>query len=689
MRTQRKIQKQSGAIISLVLALVSLVIMALQPTPVQAATITVSAGTDTIAEDGVCHLSEAIANVNDQAQTHADCPAGTSNDIIQLPAGTITLSADLPGVERSVTVMGAGKDKTTINGNAGNYKGFFSVTTDIDIKISQLSMTSYSSFAMGVMGANLEIESVEINGDGSLPTDLFESGRTVLSGIFFVAQGSSRLHVNNVHIHNLHVTGENTAVGGVSVHGGEVDIRNTTVSDISYKNGQVNDLFGGVSLMPALGSGTGVLNAHLENLTISRVSVEDVAQVSAALAVHAIAQGGKAQTNVTMSNVTIAGNQLAAGMVGEAAGFGVGASAIGVNDESEVNVEIKNSLLADNTYNNKSQGCMVLDINPLSDLSGQVEINVTSQGGNLTDDTSCQDHLTHATDKHNVTNLKTLLGSLGDHGGTVPTIPLLPGNPAIDGGVCEDAPSSDARGVARPQGAGCDAGAFEVQQAAMAGSGGLTNPATNKRIYLVPPIPGSVVSAAELLSASQVARDASYTYPLGLVSFTIDGVPTGSTQTIELFFEIDARAEDFELRKYNPAKHSFSAVDNATLTNETKDGTPGIKASYQLTDGGALDLDGTANGTLVDPVGLARKQSASLVNTGSVTFVSTVLAAGIMVAVMWSYGDYRRHKAPLLQEDRQLARGYTYWHHVRVVTFPLLRYRLTFIFEKRTSSQAT
>jgi CSLREA domain-containing protein len=65
--------------------------------------------------------------------------------------------------------------------------------------------------------------------------------------------------------------------------------------------------------------------------------------------------------------------------------------------------------------------------------------------------------------------INPLLGPLQDNGGATFTQALLPGSPAIDAGnpaapgssdtAC---PATDQRGVARPQGAACDIGAFEV-----------------------------------------------------------------------------------------------------------------------------------------------------------------------------------------------------------------------------------
>ncbi|NTU84414.1 MAG: hypothetical protein HGA45_34465 [Chloroflexales bacterium] len=53
------------------------------------------------------------------------------------------------------------------------------------------------------------------------------------------------------------------------------------------------------------------------------------------------------------------------------------------------------------------------------------------------------------------------LGPLADNGGPTPTLALLEGSPAIDAAFAGRCPATDQRGVARPQGDGCDSGAFE------------------------------------------------------------------------------------------------------------------------------------------------------------------------------------------------------------------------------------
>jgi len=60
-------------------------------------------------------------------------------------------------------------------------------------------------------------------------------------------------------------------------------------------------------------------------------------------------------------------------------------------------------------------------------------------------------------------NADPLLGPLQDNGGPTQTHALLAGSPAIDAALLANCPATDQRGVSRPQGAGCDIGAYELE----------------------------------------------------------------------------------------------------------------------------------------------------------------------------------------------------------------------------------
>ena len=63
----------------------------------------------------------------------------------------------------------------------------------------------------------------------------------------------------------------------------------------------------------------------------------------------------------------------------------------------------------------------------------------------------------------NTSSIDPLLGPLALNGGPTRTHALLPGSPALDAASTPDCPPTDQRGVARPQGAGCDSGSYELE----------------------------------------------------------------------------------------------------------------------------------------------------------------------------------------------------------------------------------
>jgi uncharacterized repeat protein (TIGR01451 family) len=83
-------------------------------------------------------------------------------------------------------------------------------------------------------------------------------------------------------------------------------------------------------------------------------------------------------------------------------------------------------------------------------------------GFNLDSDTSCLGTTGVTGDKP---GLDSKLGAPADNGGSVLTDAELAGSPAIDGGTNTGCPATDARGIARPQGASCDIGAYELAPA--------------------------------------------------------------------------------------------------------------------------------------------------------------------------------------------------------------------------------
>jgi CSLREA domain-containing protein len=100
------------------------------------------------------------------------------------------------------------------------------------------------------------------------------------------------------------------------------------------------------------------------------------------------------------------------------------------------------------------------------DCSGSALVGPASLGYNLIGDTSNCGFVPTTGDQ---TNVPAGLDALGASGNTK-THALLAGSPAIDAGAPSGVPATDQRGVARPQGARCDIGAFELVASTVDGS---------------------------------------------------------------------------------------------------------------------------------------------------------------------------------------------------------------------------
>lgn len=177
------------------------------------------------------------------------------------------------------------------------------------------------------------------------------------------------------------------------------------------------------------------------------------------------ASGGVIHTNapLTIANSTIAHNSSKEGPGAISANFGVAVTLVNtavVSNRSEVApmaavggspLTLRNSVFADNRDAAGLFNCV--SAGPVASL-----------GGNVSDDATCGGS---QTDKPNV---NPGLGTLELHGGTTPVYSLLAGSPAID--ATSDCPPVDQRGVARPQGAACDSGPYELQLQAISMSRG-------------------------------------------------------------------------------------------------------------------------------------------------------------------------------------------------------------------------
>jgi CSLREA domain-containing protein len=377
--------------------------------PAMSATINVTPNaTDTLnGADGQCSLREAIQNINKAANAYLDCvPTGVygTGNTINIPAGTYT-----------TIIAGANED--------------FGASGDYDI-LRNVSIVG--------AGAGVTI----INGNGGVINDrVFHipgaktvsiSGVTITGGNMVGGAGGCISNSGALTINNSTIGGNAAGTSGGGIYNiGALTIANSTISGntaATSGGGGVFNIGGPLAIASSTISGntaTASNGGGINNWTTASIANSTISGNTASLD-----GGGIYDKNIiTVANSTISGNSASSG-AGGVSKTGGGVSAF------------SSTIVAGQTLG--------------ADCSSA---SLTSNGYNLDSDSTCG--FNQATDKH----INPLLGALADNGGPTLTMSLLTGSPAIDAGpaTCAAAPVNgvDQRGLVRPQGAGCDIGAYE------------------------------------------------------------------------------------------------------------------------------------------------------------------------------------------------------------------------------------
>jgi beta-glucanase (GH16 family) len=143
-------------------------------------------------------------------------------------------------------------------------------------------------------------------------------------------------------------------------------------------------------------------------------------------------------------NSTVTGNL--------APSFGNAALFVGTFTAANATLEVTNSIVAENRDldGNPGTGCFVAPF-------GSGVVTLRSGGTNVLTDGTC------APVPSDQIVATAALGPLAANGGPTLTHALNAGSPALDAANPASCPATDQRGIARPQGAGCDVGAVEQQ----------------------------------------------------------------------------------------------------------------------------------------------------------------------------------------------------------------------------------
>lgn len=127
-------------------------------------------------------------------------------------------------------------------------------------------------------------------------------------------------------------------------------------------------------------------------------------------------------------------------------------------------------------------------------------------------------------------------------------------------------------------------------------------------------------------SSNSIIDPANFSYPLGLMNFVLECGAPGDTVTVSQYY-FESENSDYVLRKYNPITESYFTVNDYSIEDVTINGEQALKVSFEVTDGGELDIDSVVNGEIVDPAGLALQQSDS--NTPSDPSNASVVGGGL------------------------------------------------------------
>ena len=352
-------------------------------------------------DSGTGSLREALALIADDGMITFD-PS--------LAGGTLTLTSGQLTIDSPVTIDASAAASVTIS--AGSASRVIEVAAGVSAALNNVVIRDGAAAPQGggilnhgVLSLNRVV--VTDNTENSAgPADFQLGGGGIYNG------DGATLHLVDSTVSNN--TAVNQPGGGIfGFFNSTINITNSTVS-----GNLSGDVAGGLR---SLGNST-VVNSTFSGNTST--------------AWHG---GGIFHTDgeLTVTNSTFAGNIAPAGTAS-----GILVATFG----APANMTLTNSIVEGN---GGAFGCAI---------EGGGAATITSGGSNIISDGSCNPN---GTTDQSFTD--ALLGGLADNGGPTLTHLLGIGSPAVDAADAAACPPFDQRGVIRPQGAGCDIGAVELE----------------------------------------------------------------------------------------------------------------------------------------------------------------------------------------------------------------------------------
>jgi predicted outer membrane repeat protein len=381
-----------------------------------------------------------VTNTNDSgpgslraAIEQANANAGADKIVFADGVGTITLASMLPEITDTAGLVINGGGDVTVSGN--QVVGVFQVSGNGfgEVKLALRNLT----IADGAGAVNPSFgfrEGGAISSGGTLEVaNVTFSGNSARFGGAIYTSGFANMTVTNSTF-----SGNSADFNGGAIDNSIFPDQTTTVTNSTFSNNSANFRGGGIAndgplkvMNTTFSNNSSGLGAGIYNDAVSFENIPIEVTNSTFFGNSGVGIYNGSSSVITVTNSTFFGNSS------------------GTYQESTGTLTLSNTILANSL---SGENC------------GGEFIRVTDGGYNIDSGTTCG--FTQGTGS--LSNTDPLLDSAGlqDNGGRTQTIALQPDSPAVDlvgQGACPP-PTTDQRGIERPQGTACDSGAFELAQ---------------------------------------------------------------------------------------------------------------------------------------------------------------------------------------------------------------------------------
>jgi len=139
----------------------------------------------------------------------------------------------------------------------------------------------------------------------------------------------------------------------------------------------------------------------------------------------------------------------------------------------------------------------------------------------------------------------------------------------------------------------------------------------------IPNNDGCIVGSGQAENASGVTTLSGYTSSTNLAAFNIYCSTSGQTVPVTIIFP--GYFPNAVAKYFNSSTNQYTSIPGAQYSTVTVGGVQKTEVSYSITDGGLLDEDNSANGVIVDPVGLYTPNS--VITASSISSPDTGVAS--------------------------------------------------------------